>query len=63
MKIVLVYNSRAGGSQALAALRKDFHAAGITVEKAIPLDSKVRKSLRPFIQKGAFIAVVGVMVR
>lgn len=59
MKVVLVYNSRAGGYSSIKKLQNEFADASFDVIDSIKLSLGFESSLKPYIKKGEIIAVVG----
>lgn len=59
MKLVVVYNSSAGGELSKEHLAERFAANGHVVEEFIVLDDNLTKELAPHVAKGATIAAVG----
>jgi diacylglycerol kinase family enzyme len=59
MKVVLVYNPKAGSRYSEAELRDLCRKYDISIEKSIPVSDKLTSALVPFIQKGATILTIG----
>lgn len=59
MKVVLVYNAKSGGYSSLKDLQKVFEDSSIQIIKTIKIEPRFEVALRPYIQKGEIIAVVG----
>lgn len=59
MKIVLVYNPKAGNALKLSELRTACKAHGLVIDRMIMIDDKLRKKLAPFVKKGALIVTYG----
>lgn len=59
MKIVLLYNPKSGGALSLRELQKKCDVNGIVIDKSVPLIEGFEKKLKPFVDRGATIAVVG----
>lgn len=59
MKIVIVFNPKSGSALSKSELRKKCSAAGIEIERFVPLDDGFERKLAPYIKKGARIAAVG----
>ena len=59
MKLVVVYNTHAGGKLSREHLSERFKAGGHTVEEFIPLDDNLSSNLLPHIKKEATIVAVG----
>jgi diacylglycerol kinase family enzyme len=59
VKVVLVYNARAGGYSSIGELQKLFVDSSIEVVDTIKVEPGFESSLKHYIQKGEVIAVVG----
>jgi diacylglycerol kinase family enzyme len=59
MNVVLVYNPNSGSRSSLEELRKLFDEATIEVIDSIKIEAGFESSLKPYIQQGKIIAVVG----
>lgn len=59
MKVVLVYNARAGGYSSIKELQKEFAASSFAIIDSIEIAPGFESSLDRYIQRGEVIAVVG----